>query len=524
LLSERPIMLHRASWVVLLFIVGCAGQEAPDCATATEHVSACYGQEVADAFAEACTPEAAATALDDDCGTVEEGKADSFSTPILSPAIEQFKYGSIGADKMGLPLALMRALPLACSDLLPAGTDPRNQPYAAFGLIYEAGHDLPIGFSTRALPIIGTKLVGNTCSVCHTSTVRETPTSSRTVYMGAPNIRFDLEGYNNFLFGCITDPSRFNATSLNRAFDQLGIYGLDRLLAYKTYLIRPFVEDLQAKVDSVVRDGPWGPGRDDAIGLSGATLLGPEYVPDIPTPVDFPAVWNQSQRRGHALHWDGAAATALERNVLVAVGAGTPANGVPLESIAAIQNWLDNLAPPRYPFAIDTTLTARGAEVFAAECASCHSATGARIWQVIPNTELGTDSARLDAVTQDAIDALNDLSGYGWAFNGFRKTDGYLASLLDGIWLRAPYLHNGSVPTLRALLTAPAERPATFYRGNDTYDKTDVGFVSNLATEGNARYMLFETTRGGNSNAGHDYGTWLPEADKAALIEYLKTL
>jgi 16S rRNA (cytosine1402-N4)-methyltransferase len=35
---------------------------------------------------------------------------------------------------------------------------------------------------------------------------------------------------------------------------------------------------------------------------------------------------------------------------------------------------------------------------------------------------------------------------------------------LDGIWLRAPYLHNGSVPTLRALLS-PSTRPVTFRRG-----------------------------------------------------------
>lgn len=462
--------------------------------------------------------------MDDACGSVEEGKEDSFTTQILSPPVEQFKYGSIGADKLGLPAVLMKALPLVCSDLLPAGTDPRNQPYTAFGLIYETGHDLPIGFSTRRLPIIGTQLVGNTCSVCHTSTVRETPSSPRTVYYGAPNIRFDLQAYNQFLFGCITDPARFNSTNLNRAFDQLHVSGLDRLLAYSTPLIRAFVSDLQTKIDAVVTDGPWGPGRDDAIGLSGATLLGPEYIPDLPTPVDFPAVWNQQLRRGHALHWDGAAATALERNVLVAVGAGTPKNGVPLESIAAIQNYLDHLPPPAYPYAVDPTLAAAGAEVFASECASCHTTTGDRTWSVIPEDEIGTDPARLDAITQDAIDALNDLSGVGWEFNGFRKTDGYLASLLDGIWLRAPYLHNGSVPTLRALLTPPAERPTTFYRGSDVYDQTDVGFVSTVPSEGSKQFMRFDAARTGNGNGGHDYGTWLSDADKDALIEYLKTL
>ena len=43
-------------------------------------------------------------------------------------------------------------------------------------------------------------------------------------------------------------------------------------------------------------------------------------------------------------------------------------------------------------------------------------------------------------------------TGKPWKFSHFRKTDGYANMPLDGVWLRAPYLHNGSVPTLRALL------------------------------------------------------------------------
>ncbi len=55
---------------------------------------------------------------------------------------------------------------------------------------------------------------------------------------------------------------------------------------------------------------------------------------------------------------------------------------------------------------------------------------------------------------------------------------GYVAQYLDGIWLSAPYLHNGSVPTLRDLLRPVAQRPAVFYRGYDLYDPANVGFVS----------------------------------------------
>ena len=68
--------------------------------------------------------------------------------------------------------------------------------------------------------------------------------------------------------------------------------------------------------------------------------------------------------------------------------------------------------------------------------------------------------------------------GTPFAFHRFRTTEGYASHPLDGIWLRAPYLHNGSVPTMRELLMPPAQRRATFYRGDDVYDQANLGFVS----------------------------------------------
>jgi hypothetical protein len=97
---------------------------------------------------------------------------------------------------------------------------------------------------------------------------------------------------------------------------------------------------------------------------------------------------------------------------------------------------------------------------------------------------------------------------------------------LDGIWLRAPYLHNGSVPTLRALFEPAADRPPVFYRGNDVYDQKNVGFVSEDATRGELKFFRYDVSLPGNSNAGHEgryYGTTLAPADKDALVEYLKT-
>ena len=92
--------------------------------------------------------------------------------------------------------------------------------------------------------------------------------------------------------------------------------------------------------------------------------------------------------------------------------------------------------------------------------------------------------------------------------------------------MRAPYLHNGSVPTLRDLLNPAQERPKQFHRGYDVYDPKNVGFISDVSAEKTRKYFAFDTALPGNGNAGHDgpaYGTELSAADKDALIEFLKT-
>jgi hypothetical protein len=102
------------------------------------------------------------------------------------------------------------------------------------------------------------------------------------------------------------------------------------------------------------------------------------------------------------------------------------------------------------------------------------------------------------------------------------QNNGYCSPPLDGLWMRAPYLHNGSVPTLRDLLETPDKRPVIFYRGYDVYDPVNVGFVSSGPQAAGTGWRVDVTIRG-NGNQGHVYGTDLSDADKQALIEYLKT-
>lgn len=88
---------------------------------------------------------------------------------------------------------------------------------------------------------------------------------------------------------------------------------------------------------------------------------------------------------------------------------------------------------------------------------------------------------------------------------------------MAGVWARSPYLHNGSVRTMQDLLTTPGARSKAFHRGSRDCDTTQMGYAD-------AGPYVLDTTRPGNSNAGHDYGTALAPAQKRELVEYLKTL
>ncbi len=103
----------------------------------------------------------------------------------------------------------------------------------------------------------------------------------------------------------------------------------------------------------------------------------------------------------------------------------------------------------------------------------------------------------------------------------FRAPLAYRARPLNGIWAMAPYLHNGSVPSLDALLLSAKDRPKKFYVGSWEFNPEIVGYETENDFPGD---FTFDTTTLGNSNAGHEYGTDLDGEDRKALIEYLKTL
>ena len=462
--------------------------------------------------------------------------------PVTYESIEEhFKYGSIGSEPGGSlftpvggvlpPYWVFKALPSICSDMLPDG-------YSTFGFITEEGKDLPIGVSRRRR--LGIDQVGLNCAVCHTGTVRETPTSPPRLVLGMPANRLDLQAFVEFVLECSLD-NRLTADAIRGRLPKTdGPSLFERALLAFGYVerLKHTTLNLRNRIAPVLADNipKWGRGRVDTFNPYKSVQfnwdLGKLPPGELIGASDYPSIWNQKPREGMHLHWDGDNDSVDERNLSASLGAGVTPVTVDHENLQRVRDWIWTLPPPAYPYAIDRALASRGAPIYAELCANCHAdhrfrdgvISGSRVGQVESIATIGTDPYRLNSYTPAF--ASNQYGLYPdspYRFSHFRKTNGYANHPLDGIWLRAPYLHNGSVPTMRDLLEPPESRPRTFYRGYDVYDQVKLGFVSDVPQADGQVFTLYDTGAPGNANTGHVYGTTISDDDKRAIVEYLKT-
>lgn len=454
--------------------------------------------------------------------------------PVTYANIEDhFKYGSTGGERSsGFPYYIWQAMPKVCSQHIPQNGRPG---FEAFGLVYEKGKDLPVGVMKRRN--MGIDRVFVNCAVCHHTTVRDTPASEPRLYLATGAAKFDLGAFEQFLFDCVSD-EKFRVEYVVPEVERVagGLSALDRYLVYPVAIgiMRARLIMLKDRFEAF-RPLTWGPGRVDTFNSAKALFNFPFHqLPqsELWGAADFPPIWNQRPREGMQLHWDGNNTKVNERNKSAAFGTGTTPATIDLKAIGRLETWLLDLKAPRYPYPIDQAKAAAGAPLYKQLCADCHGQDGSNfagkwVGKVTHINDIGTDRFRLDSYTYDLAANQSTLyAGEPYRFTHFRKTFGYANMPLDGIWLRAPYLHNGSVPTLRALLEPSAQRPPVFWRGYDVFDQAGVGFVSNVPAEGRRTFYRFDTKAIANSNKGHEgpaYGTTLSPAQKDAIVEYLKT-
>ena len=447
-------------------------------------------------------------------------------------AEEMFRHGSLGAEnERGMPYPIFYVLPTVFANLMPQNGVGG---YSAFGLPKEEGRELHSGFSKRTL---GFDRITQTCAICHTASYRMKPEDKPTLVSGGPSHTSNVQEFLRFLQKAANDP-RFTADVLMPEIERQFTLGLDDKLIYRFILIPITKQRILEQADGFkwmehefrrgAKRPDWGPGRDDPMNLTKFFLLKADITKDQTTGnADFPAIWDLGSREGHSLNYAGETLDPLAVLVDSALGLGAPPGPQFIKQMKEIRAFLRNKAAPRYPLAPDEGApdVLAGKEIYAQQCADCHSFSGRYFGKVIPIADIGTDRERYDTWQQEDADGANRVAKeMGAERRDMIKDNGYVSGPLSGVWLRAPYLHNGAVPNLKALLDPTMLRPKIFYRGCDLYDAENMGFVSQESDATCHNRFALDTSLPGNGNGGHTYGVWLGEPEKRQLIEYLKTL
>jgi mono/diheme cytochrome c family protein len=207
-----------------------------------------------------------------------------------------------------------------------------------------------------------------------------------------------------------------------------------------------------------------------------------------------------------------------------------------------IQAFVSSVRAPEYARTIDAALAADGERLFVRDCAGCHGTYAERDEDetypnlLIPLDVIGTDPAVAEAGVVHSPELVDWYNGsfYGQITRMVPNDPfpGYMPPPLDGIWATAPYLHNGSVPTVELVLNSRA-RPRYWKRvdfDSTHFDEDALGwpFVEMGYGQDDApaaeQPLIYDTTKWSQSNLGHPFGDHLTDEQRRAVIEYLKTL
>lgn len=274
-------------------------------------------------------------------------------------------------------------------------------------------------------------------------------------------------------------------------------------------------------------------------------------TPVLPTPtvkvppVSVPPWWRMSKK--HAMFWmgEGRGDHASVMMTAAILCTDSLAELEALDAIAAdVRAFIASVKPPTYPFDVNAALAEQGQAVFNRTCSGCHGHYGDN--PDYPNMlvgidVVGTDSALIDyafAEGQVFVDWFNS-SPFGKQAKA-QPGRGYVAPPLDGIWSTAPFLHNGSVPTIEAVLNS-ASRPEiwqhlyTSSESKSAYDQRRLGWRYKVLTASEllsrpathtepGDQWIYDTRRQGYSSKGHVFGDALSNEERSAVLEYLKTL
>src|SRR5581483_7659761 len=212
---------------------------------------------------------------------------------------DQFKYGSVGTeDATGIPYWIWQALPRMFPEKLPG---PGG--YASLGILWEPGHELPIGFSAKT--IWGVSRVGVNCAFCHTARVRTTAGAPPMIVLGGPSHQTNPQAFSRFLEAAAADP-RFTALAVMAEIGRMTRLSWFDAAMYRFILVSAVKKGLlEHRAQFAWMDGrpAWGRGRIDPQNPFKYTTLRQPIDSTIGNS-DMTPLWNMKARQGMALHWD----------------------------------------------------------------------------------------------------------------------------------------------------------------------------------------------------------------------------
>ena len=386
----------------------------------------------------------------------------------------------------------------------------------------------PLPYSqTRFTTATGVDVVSANCLTCHAGFIQGK------LIVGLGDTQGDFTNNNQ---GSLADTAQFLLTDAKEKAELTRFAGrLKAIGPYtQTFTVGVNPADNLAAVLFAHRDPK-------TLAWSDAPLL--ELPPKVVIPVDVPPWWRMAKKNAMFYVAGGRGDHARIEMTASTLCTDTVEEAKKIDAyFPDIGAFLASITPPKYPFSVDTGLAEKGKEVFAATCARCHGTygDGGKYPNLLISLEtIGTDAAMITGATQFAdtyVKWFND-SFYGELAH-IDPQHGYVAPPLDGVWATAPYLHNGSVPTMTALLDS-SKRPAYWSRKYDaqgTYDSNDyneatLGWNVTALDHGQkdepdaaVKKHLYDTSLPGYSNIGHTFGDGLTTADRSAVIEYLKML
>lgn len=433
--------------------------------------------------------------------------------------------------------------------------------------------DKPMGIVTgyvrRSVPPIELEAANLGCAACHAGVLYDrTGRPDGRVWLGLPNTSLNLEAYSQAVYRSLKNALRSRGELLDtvrRLFPELTPLEMHTLQHYVIPQMVRRLTELERAFDAPTPFGNGGPGLTNGVAALKFQLgvlpagtrsddAGNVSIPDLGSvflrtsllidgfygPPGVPRFRRFATRDLTDQHM-----THLARIVsfftVPAMGVRPERARKAIPQAEEIVRFIKSYRPPPFPGPVDAALAMKGRDVYHANCARCHGTYSEGITDVrliefpnrlSPQEEMNTDPDRWRMISPELVRAIR-----ASAFKDDiapEATKGYVAPRLTSLWATAPYLHNGSVPTLWHLMH-PEERPERFYVGGHRLDFTKVGIdgVPDAARiwrypEGYipwATPALYDTRKPGQSNRGHEreFGS-LSQVDKQGLLEYLKLL